>query len=66
MALLSQDALNTSYQIAKRITYYDLITYPGYMDEFMSAKFLPHTDTARFPSVKRKIEEVSRVQGYME
>lgn len=57
MALLSREALNTSYQIAKRITYYDLITYPGYMDEFMSAKFLPHTDIGKFPSVKRKIRE---------
>ncbi len=57
MALLSQDAFNTCYQIAKKITYYDLITYPGYMDEFMSAKFLPHTDVSRFPSV---IENIKR------
>lgn len=53
MTLLSQDALTTSYQISNRVTYYDLITYPGYMDEFMSAKFLPHTDTDKFPSIMK-------------
>jgi len=51
MALLSQDAFDTCYQIVKGITYYDLITYSGYMDEFMSAKFLPHTDVSKFPSI---------------
>jgi len=51
MALLSQEAFDTCYQIARKITYYDLITYPGYMDEFMSAKFLPHTDVSKFPSI---------------
>jgi len=56
MALFSRDALETCYDIAKRITYYDLITYPGYMDEFMSAKFLPHTEINKFPSVKEKIK----------
>jgi len=57
MALLSKDALDVTYQIAKKITYYDLITHPGYMDEFMSAKFLPHTDMKKFPSVQRKLKE---------
>jgi len=57
MALLSKDALDVTYQIAKKITYYDLITHPGYMDEFMSAKFLPHTDIGKFPSVQRKLKE---------
>ena len=57
MALLSKDALDVTYQIAKKITYYDLITHPGYMDEFMSAKFLPHTDMRKFPSVQKKLKE---------
>jgi len=58
MALLSKDALDTAYHISKNITYYDLITYPGYMDEFMSAKFLPHTDTSMFPSLAKILKEV--------
>lgn len=58
MALLSKDALDTAYHISKNITYYDLITYPGYMDEFMSAKFLPHTDLSMFPSLEKILKEV--------
>jgi len=58
MALLSKEALDMAYKISKSITYYDLITYPNYMDEFMSAKFLPHTDITKFPSVLKIIQKV--------
>jgi len=58
MALLSKNALDTAYKISRNITYYDLITYPDYMDEFMSAKFLPHTDLTKFPSVLKMIKRV--------
>jgi len=54
MALLSQEALERCYEIAKSVTYYDLITYPYYYDEFISAKFLPHTDLERFPTVAKR------------
>jgi uncharacterized 2Fe-2S/4Fe-4S cluster protein (DUF4445 family) len=52
-ALLSSEALARSREIATSVTYYDLITYPGYYDEFMSAKFLPHTEGELFPTVNR-------------
>ncbi len=51
MALLSRAAFERSTQIARSATYYDLITYPNYYEEFMSAKFLPHTDLGLFPTV---------------
>jgi len=51
MALLSVAAFERSEQIAQSATYYDLITYPDYYEEFMSAKFLPHTDLELFPTV---------------
>ncbi|TEU03416.1 DUF4445 domain-containing protein [Candidatus Aerophobetes bacterium] len=51
IAMLSQEALETCYEISRKITYYDLITHSNYMDEFMSAKFLPHTDLDKFPDV---------------
>ena len=50
MAMLSTDALERCETIAHSATYYDLITYPGYYEEFTSAKFLPHTDLGLFPS----------------
>jgi len=60
MALLSREALERSYEIARKITYYDLITNPGYMDEFISAKFIPHTDLTKFPSLAKKSKEEIR------
>jgi uncharacterized 2Fe-2S/4Fe-4S cluster protein (DUF4445 family) len=50
MAMLSTDALERCETIAHSATYFDLITYPGYYEEFMSAKFLPHTDIELFPT----------------
>jgi len=49
--LLSRKALETAEQIAKSMTYFDLMSHPGYMDEFIRANFLPHTDLSLFPSV---------------
>jgi len=37
----------------RRMTYLDLSSDPTFFEEYMSAQFLPHTDTVRFPSVKR-------------
>jgi len=50
--LLSRKALEAAEKIAKNMTYFDLMSHPGYMDEFIRAGFLPHTDLLLFPSVK--------------
>jgi uncharacterized 2Fe-2S/4Fe-4S cluster protein (DUF4445 family) len=50
--LLSRKALETAEQIAKSMTYFDLMSCPGYMDEFIKSNFLPHTDLSLFPSTK--------------
>jgi uncharacterized 2Fe-2S/4Fe-4S cluster protein (DUF4445 family) len=50
--LLSSEALNKSFEIARKMTYFDLSTDPGYMDEYMAALFFPHTDLSKFPSVE--------------
>jgi len=50
--LLSRKALETAEKIAKSMTYFDLMSHPKYMDEFIRANFLPHTDLSLFPSVK--------------
>jgi uncharacterized 2Fe-2S/4Fe-4S cluster protein (DUF4445 family) len=49
-ALLSSEAAKISEEIAKRTTYFELSVDPGYMDEYVSALFFPHTDLNRFPS----------------
>jgi uncharacterized 2Fe-2S/4Fe-4S cluster protein (DUF4445 family) len=49
--LMSRKALETAEKIADSMTYFDLMSHPGYMDEFVRASFLPHTDLSLFPSV---------------
>jgi len=51
MALLSREALDRAEKIAGEMTYFDLMSYTGYMEEFIRAKFLPHTDLSLFPTV---------------
>ncbi len=52
IVLLSREAQKIAEQIAHSMTYFDLMSHPQYMDEFIKAKFLPHTDLSLFPSVK--------------
>ncbi|MHC5034749.1 MAG: ASKHA domain-containing protein, partial [Planctomycetota bacterium] len=37
--------------IADKMTYFELSTHADFMDQFVSACFLPHTDAEEFPSV---------------
>ncbi|MDD7738932.1 MAG: corrinoid activation/regeneration protein AcsV [Fusicatenibacter sp.] len=48
--LLSTEAEKKTYEMARNMTYLELSTVPTYMDEFVAACFLPHTDTSMFPS----------------
>jgi len=48
----SEQALDVVNDIANNMTYIDLSTQPGYMDEFIAACFLPHTDERLFPTVR--------------
>jgi uncharacterized 2Fe-2S/4Fe-4S cluster protein (DUF4445 family) len=52
--LLSYEATKIADEIAKKTTCFELSVDPGYMDEYMAALFFPHTDLAKFPSVKIK------------
>lgn len=52
--LVSSEAETKVADIAHNITYLELSTEPGYMDEFVACCFLPHTDSSLFPSVTLK------------
>ncbi|MEF9991217.1 MAG: corrinoid activation/regeneration protein AcsV [Romboutsia sp.] len=56
LALISKDAKNKLEQIGNEVTYVELSVYPTYMDEFISACFLPHTNIEQFPTVKSLLE----------
>ena len=49
--VLSEPAEEKVYELAKNMTYMELSTTPGYMDEFVSACFIPHTNSNLFPNV---------------
>jgi uncharacterized 2Fe-2S/4Fe-4S cluster protein (DUF4445 family) len=52
LAMLYNSALDKSITIAKKMTNIELSSYPPYMNEFIAALFLPHTDKKLFPNVK--------------
>jgi uncharacterized 2Fe-2S/4Fe-4S cluster protein (DUF4445 family) len=56
--LLSRKALKAAEKIAKSMTYFDLMSHSKYMDEFIRASFLPHTDISLFPSVHLAADKV--------
>ena len=52
IALLSQKAWSEAQELARKMTYIELSIGTTFMDEFVSALFLPHTDLSQFPSVE--------------
>lgn len=52
---LSHSAEEKTYELASNMTYLELSTYPGYMDSFVAACFLPHTDGSLFPSSRQEM-----------
>ena len=49
--LYSNEAERKVYEIAQNMTYIELSNINSYMDEFVGACFLPHTDSALFPNI---------------
>ncbi|MDF3000401.1 MAG: fdx, partial [Bacillota bacterium] len=52
LGLLSQQALMEMNEIASKMTYLELSIGNQFMDEFISAVFIPHTDLSLFPSLQ--------------
>lgn len=50
--LLSTEAYKHSLEIGKKMTYLELSVGNTFMEEFVSATFIPHTDLSLFPSLK--------------
>ena len=48
--VMSEEATEKCHEVAANMTYLELSTYPGYMDSFVAACFLPHTNASLFPS----------------
>ena len=48
--VVSDQANEKCAEVAANMTYLELSTHPGYMDSFVAACFIPHTDRSLFPS----------------
>jgi uncharacterized 2Fe-2S/4Fe-4S cluster protein (DUF4445 family) len=55
--LLCDRLRHEAEEIAKKMTYIELSVSRSFMDEYMSALFLPHTDLTAFPTVTKELEE---------
>jgi uncharacterized 2Fe-2S/4Fe-4S cluster protein (DUF4445 family) len=56
-ALLCDRLRHEAEEIARRMTYLELSVSRNFMDEYLSALFLPHTDLNAFPTVQHELEE---------
>lgn len=52
LCLLSEELRRDAEDIALKMTYMELSVSRNFMDEYMSALFLPHTDMGQFPTVE--------------
>ncbi len=55
LALLSVHAFRKLEAIARQMTYFELSVKPEFMNEFVAALFLPHTQMELFPTVREKL-----------
>lgn len=63
MAILSGRALAKAEEIANKMTYIELSANNTFMEQFMAANFLPHTDINLFPSVAEKLRITNYEKG---
>jgi uncharacterized 2Fe-2S/4Fe-4S cluster protein (DUF4445 family) len=55
LVLVSDENRMLVNQVSEKMTYVELNTEPGYMNEYTGALFLPHTDLSLFPSLRGRI-----------
>ena len=53
--VISDQAIEKCTEVGANMTYLELSTYPGYMDSFVAACFIPHTDASLFPSSQQEV-----------
>ena len=53
--VISDQAIEKCAEVGANMTYLELSTYPGYMDSFVAACFIPHTDASLFPSSQQEV-----------
>lgn len=63
-ALQQPETVDEVNQVAAMVTYLELNVNQEFMNKFSAAKFLPHTDVSRFPSLEcHQLESADRGEG---
>jgi uncharacterized 2Fe-2S/4Fe-4S cluster protein (DUF4445 family) len=57
LCLLSKELRQEAGIISSKMTYIELSVSRGFMEEYMSALFLPHTHMRLFPTVKKMLSD---------
>ena len=60
MTLLSRNARQRADRIAAKMTNFELSTEHSFMEKYVAAMFLPHTDLSLFPSVAGRLKAGTR------
>jgi len=63
IALINRRKRKTLDEIALKIAYIELNAEPGFMDEYTSSAFLPHTDLSLFPQVQKMLDACRLQRG---
>ncbi|MDP3014240.1 MAG: ASKHA domain-containing protein, partial [Candidatus Subteraquimicrobiales bacterium] len=58
LVMLSKEMEEIAEKIAEKLTYLELSVHSGFMDKFISALFLPHTNVEEFPSVMAQLKQL--------
>ena len=61
MSSLSNHIRRDVAHVIKRMTNFELSETPSYMNHYMAALFLPHTDMTLFPKLASRLEELRTV-----
>ena len=68
MTCLSRGLLREVERVSKMMTNVELSDNASFMDKYMAALFLPHTDARLFPEVsahlKRRFEMIEKERGH--
>jgi uncharacterized 2Fe-2S/4Fe-4S cluster protein (DUF4445 family) len=56
MSCLTNRIRKDVVEVTKRMTNFELSETPSFMDHYVAALFLPHTDMGQFPKIKARLE----------
>jgi uncharacterized 2Fe-2S/4Fe-4S cluster protein (DUF4445 family) len=62
MSSLNNQIRKDVVEVTKRMTNFELSETTSYMDHYMAALFLPHTDLDLFPRLKERLSELQRLK----